>query len=239
MNLIAIKRKRYRLKQLGIMLLAIAPWAYAQSQTLPHSVDFDQLVSRCAPDVSPVTMHYLVNIESAYQPFSLNINRRSHSQTLNFNDALSAIAMANKLIQQGENIDMGLGQINSITMQRLGLSVAEIYDPCTNLTTSAEVLKQCYTRALRTYPSGQIALTHALSCYNTGNFKRGLTNGYVAKLQKLAAHHQEIVPELTTEHSEVSTHSASETLAVTVSQYGERDAFSQAGNEDAFNQKIN
>lgn len=198
------------------------------------ATSLNELVSRCAPEISPVTMRYLINIESGFQPFSLNINRKVQSQSFTFKDALSAMAMANKLIKQGENIDMGLGQINSTTMQRLGLSVADIYDPCTNLTASAEVLKQCYKRALRIYPAGQVALTHALSCYNTGNFKGGLANGYVAKLQNLATQQSEQVPELLGVDLQGEQSVLSKPVSLTVSAQGELDAFSRAENKDAF-----
>ena len=215
-------------------MLALTMFSSVSAQSPLTATTLDELVSRCAPEISPVTMRYLINIESGFQPFSLNINRKEQSQSLLFKDALSAMAMANKLIKQGENIDMGLGQINSTTMQRLGLSVADVYDPCTNLTASAEVLKQCYNRALRIYPAGQVALTHALSCYNTGNFKGGLVNGYVAKLQNLATRQPEHVPELLGVTRQSAQSVVSKSVPLTVSAQGELDAFSQAGNEDAF-----
>ncbi|WP_241640664.1 lytic transglycosylase domain-containing protein [Rosenbergiella epipactidis] len=238
LSLCSGRLSRYAWRGCGVTVLALTMFSSVSAQPPLTATTLDELVSRCAPEISPVTMRYLINIESGFQPFSLNINRKLQSQSLLFKDALSAMAMANKLIKQGENIDMGLGQINSTTMQRLGLSVADIYDPCTNLTASAEVLKQCYNRALRIYPAGQVALTHALSCYNTGNFKGGLVNGYVAKLQNLATRQPERVPELLGVNRQSEQSVVSKSVPLTVSAQGELDAFSQAGNEDAFTARV-
>ena len=241
MSSISLSSRRLRhnaWRTCGLIVLALTMFSSVSAQSPLTATTLDELVSRCAPEISPVTMRYLINIESGFQPFSLNINRKVQSQSLLFKDALSAMAMANKLIKQGENIDMGLGQINSTTMQRLGLSVADVYDPCTNLTASAEVLKQCYNRALRIYPAGQIALTHALSCYNTGNFKGGLVNGYVEKLQNLATRQPEQVPELLGVTRQSAQSVVPKSVTLTTSAQGELDAFSQAGNEDAFTARV-
>jgi type IV secretion system protein VirB1 len=42
------------------------------------------------------------------------------------------------------------------------------------------VLLDCFSRAPATIP--QVALRQALSCYNTGGFRDGFNNGYVAKV---------------------------------------------------------
>src|SRR5699024_1664981 len=57
-----------------------------------------------------------------------------------------------------------------------------VFDPCTNLKAAQTVLSECYGRALKRYSDPQQAVRAALSCYNTGNFDRGFSNGYVGKV---------------------------------------------------------
>ena len=81
---------------------------------------------------------------------------------------------------------MGLAQINSNNLVGLGLSVDDIFKPCINLRASQTILKACYDSALKSYPAGQVALRHALSCYNTGSLINGISNGYVTKVINVA-----------------------------------------------------
>ena len=59
-----------------------------------------------------------------------------------------------------------------------------MFDPCTNLTAAASVLKDNYTRAR---DAGTVnPLQAALSEYNTGSRDRGLRNGYLGKIYAAA-----------------------------------------------------
>jgi type IV secretion system protein VirB1 len=104
-----------------------------------------------------------------------------------------AIALANALLANGANIDLGLAQINSKNLQWLGLSVDEAFDPCSNLRAAATVLETGFRSSRAKGSQGQAALQMALSAYNTGNLSRGFENGYVQKVLNSAAH---IVPDI-------------------------------------------
>lgn len=133
---------------------------------------------------------------------------------------------------------MGLGQINSATMQNLGLSVAELYDPCLNIRASATILKACYRRAKAEFPDDQQALKHALSCYNTGHLQHGITNGYVNQIQKLATGQALVVPTLLAEPESLPAASLNTVQGgKTITKEGEEDAFGRATNQDAFSQR--
>src|SRR5690606_957176 len=93
-----------------------------------------------------------------------------------------ATAAAQTLIDQGIDFDAGLGQINVRNWAWLKLDATTVFDPCRNLAAAQTVLADCYARALPTHKDPQQALRAALSCYNTGNFRRGFTNGYVGKV---------------------------------------------------------
>lgn len=146
-------------------------------------MDFDlqALAQQCAPTVAHQTIEAVVRHESGANPFAIGINggARITRQPLNKEEA---IATANKLLAMGLSIDMGLGQINSNNLQKLGLTVEQLFDPCTNLRAAEAILRACYDPAAKRHGHGQVALQAALSCYNTGNTSAGLANGYVWKV---------------------------------------------------------
>ncbi len=90
--------------------------------------------------------------------------------------------MARDLIAQGRSIDLGLGQINSANLQWLGLSIEAAFEPCANLKAAAQVLLSGYRPQ-----EGRRAFDAALSRYNTGHPRRGLANGYVARVAQIQA----------------------------------------------------
>ncbi|WP_233214252.1 lytic transglycosylase domain-containing protein [Pollutimonas nitritireducens] len=93
-----------------------------------------------------------------------------------------ATEAAQRFIDQGIDFDAGLGQINVRNWAWLDLDRKTVFDPCRNLAAAQTVLAECYAGALPRHTDPQSALRAAASCYNTGNFKRGFTNGYVGKV---------------------------------------------------------
>lgn len=140
------------------------------------------LALACAPDIHPVTLHAVVKHESRMQQYAIGVNRKGHQLKRQPRSLEEATAAAQKLIDQGIDFDAGLGQINVRNWAWLKLDATTVFDPCRNLTAAQTVLADCYARALPTHQDPQQALRAALSCYNTGNFRRGFTNGYVGKV---------------------------------------------------------
>ena len=143
--------------------------------------EFSLLATMCAPLVHPQTMSAIVHQESAYNPYAININggNKLKRQPRNRNEA---IKVAQWLYESGYNFDAGLGQINVKNIAGLNLSVADLFEPCSNLKASSVVLRNCYVKASTKYKNSREALYSALSCYNTGNFSGGIKNGYVQKV---------------------------------------------------------
>lgn len=148
-------------------------------------MDFMALAHECAPTVARETIVAIVKHESRVNPFAVGINGGTRITRQPKNEQ-EAIQISEKLISMGISIDMGLAQINSANLKKLGLSVAQVFEPCTNLRAAEKVLHWCYGPAEKKHGSGQVALQAALSCYNTGNFSRGLTNGYVANIYRIS-----------------------------------------------------
>lgn len=167
----------------------------ATARPAPVSEEVLELAARCAPDIHPLTMGYLVANESSNGPYAFNVN----SEAANLPPQPGTLAEARQAVehleQAGVNYDLGYGQINSGNFDWLGVSAVELLDPCTNLQASQRVLIECYDRASARTESDQAAVRDALSCYNTGSLSAGHSNGYVSRVEKVAQQHW-AVPEL-------------------------------------------
>ena len=137
------------------------------------------LASQCAPTVAPETVLAIVQTESSGDSFALNVN--GGPQPASPSNAIDAVATARRFVAAGYSVDLGLGQINSRNMRRLGLTWETVFDPCTNIAALGQILTQNYN-AVKAGRHPQAALRIALSLYNTGNTARGFRNGYVAKV---------------------------------------------------------
>lgn len=144
-----------------------------------ESLDFNTLAAQCAPGVHIKTLSSIVRHESRANPYAIGVNAKGARLPRQPASKEEAIATASWLKENGYNFDSGYGQVNSANMKWLGMSVADLFDPCKNLAGAARVITDCYKRAKPRYADEQTALYAALSCYNTGNEKDGLSNGYV------------------------------------------------------------
>jgi type IV secretion system protein VirB1 len=143
------------------------------------------LLALCAPAIDPVTGASLVRHESGGHPYLIGINGGAKLSRQPSTEA-QAVATARALIQRGLSIDMGLAQINSNNLPRLGLTVDQIFRPCVNVQAMQTVLERNYLRAAARSGPGQTALKAALSEYNTGNTQGDLANGYVRHVYQSA-----------------------------------------------------
>lgn len=157
---------------------------------------FGEAMARCAPSIHPQTGSALVDRESAFDPLVIHVNAAGTDlgQVVHPSDVANAVKVATDFLAKGRSIDLGLGQINSDNLQRLGLTPATAFDICRNLTAMGVVLQEGYERYLaKGYPA-QAALDAALSTYNTGNSSGGMANGYVAEVRKRADSGAYVVP---------------------------------------------
>ncbi|MDU9042786.1 lytic transglycosylase domain-containing protein [Pseudomonas corrugata] len=179
---------------ISVGLLAIPVLAQADV-----SASVMELAKKCAPNVNPLTMGYLVNHESASIPFRLNVNG-GHKLPMDPKNEEEAKQVIEWLQARNYNFDVGYGQVNSANFEGLGVTAENMLDGCNNLRASAVVLTGCYERASKTMGEGQKALRHALSCYNTGSQTKGFANGYVAKVESQMLTNQQItIPALVSE----------------------------------------
>ena len=149
----------------------------------------EALMKHCAPRVAMSTMDKLAFVESRWNAYAININYRGwrlERQPRSKDEAI--VTLKHLLDQYGKlpkfSLDVGAGQVNTNNVERLGLSLPQLFDVCTNLRAAQTILVDCYLRARTRWPNEQTALAASLSCYNTGNFSGGFRNGYVHKVYR-------------------------------------------------------
>lgn len=173
--------------------LSFAAWFLASSATTnAETLDigtFTDLAQRCGPGVASLTLAAIAKTESRFETLIVADNDTHRSRTYRTVD--EAAAAAERLIARGHSVDIGLMQINSANLKRLGITARDALDGCRSITAGASILKSNFL-ASRGAPNHQVALRNALSMYNTGNAANGYKNGYVRKVENaaisLAAH---------------------------------------------------
>jgi type IV secretion system protein VirB1 len=145
--------------------------------------EFAALAARCAAGMELRSLAAIVRVESGFDPWRIGVNDETVTLSRQPQSHAEAAAAAALLIGRGKNIDLGLAQINSGNLGRLGLGVAEVFDPCTNLKAAAMIYGAAYDSLGRTLGKGTAAKGAALSLYNTGDPVAGYVNGYVGKVK--------------------------------------------------------
>ena len=150
-------------------------------------------IQKCSPDVHAITVAAIIEQESAFNNFAIGINSgtRLSKQPDNYNDAVS---IAKSLIENGHNIDIGLGQINSKNLNWLNLSVEDAFLPCKNIKAINDVLKHNYELTYDSRFDHESNLKKAVSMYNTGSESRGFDNGYVVAVLDKAIRQLKNIP---------------------------------------------
>lgn len=147
------------------------------------------MAASCAPLVAPGTLASIAGTESGFNTLAIHDNTTGRDITAV--SRLAAIATARGLISAGHSVDLGLMQINSANLSRLGLTVRTAFDACASLGAAGRLLVMDYR------PGGphhdQSALQADFSRYNTGNSVQGFENGYV---QRVVATARRVVPEI-------------------------------------------
>lgn len=162
---------------------------------LPVFIDHAQV---CAPAVEAVTLAKIAKQESALRPWALSVNypngtarklgepggyaRLKQQPT----SKPQAIRWANRLIEQGHTVSFGLMQISSQNLARLGYTLEQAYEPCTNIKIAGKLLAQKMASAKVIAPENPLPV--ALSLYNSGDVRMGFSNGYVSGVLNQKVH---------------------------------------------------
>jgi type IV secretion system protein VirB1 len=135
----------------------------------------------CAAHVAPITLDSIIKVESGGNPLTLHVNHWTGPQPV-VHSAAEAATVTRHFMEIGYSVDIGIMQVNSRHLLDLGETIESILDPCHNITVGANILSAFYAKAVEQYGEGQVALLKALSAYNTGDFDKGILNGYVGRV---------------------------------------------------------
>ena len=141
------------------------------------------LARACAPAIATEAVVPLIVTESGGNPLQINVNRGPRVQAGSIAEGATIVR---RYMAAGYTVDVGLAQINSANFARLGVTVEQAFEPCTNLRLAASVLQASFRRATRYY-DGLEAISATYSLYNTGTMTRGMRNGYVGRVWSAAA----------------------------------------------------
>jgi type IV secretion system protein VirB1 len=168
------------------VLLPESP-SFAEAMTVSQ---FNQIALACGSTVAPLTLAAVARTESRFEPLAVRDNTTGVAGVPVSRDI--AVQLATRLLEAGHSVDLGLMQINSANLRKLGMTPDLAFDPCRSVSAAATILTGDYAGG-DTHFAQQAALRGALSSYNTGDPVRGLDNGYVHKVE-LAA--RAVVPAL-------------------------------------------
>lgn len=130
------------------------------------------LISSCA--VSGVPSDYLEAIikhESAGgHVFAVGTNSIPRKSLLpkTKQESIAAINYAVSAIQNNENIDVGLGQINTWNIKKRNLDVNKLFEPCYNIKIASIIFEEAISRSCGLNENNKSCLDGALRIYNTG-----------------------------------------------------------------------
>lgn len=141
------------------------------------------LAQQCAPEIATEAVVPLVMTESGGDDLAININKGPRVRATSIAEGA---ALARRYIAAGYTVDVGLAQVNSANFARLGVTVEQAFDPCTNLRLASSMLQAGYGLAIRHY-TGLEAISATYSLYNTGTLTRGFRNGYVGRVWSAAS----------------------------------------------------
>lgn len=110
-------------------------------------VSFLVLAQTCAAFVSPETLAGVVSLESGFAPFNIRINSGLPLKQQPATKA-EAIEVATTLVAEQQDIQLGLSGISLEDLGKSKLSIADAFDPCLNLKTTAHLLDGYYRHAV-------------------------------------------------------------------------------------------
>lgn len=139
------------------------------------------MCAQCGPSVEPSTTKAIIQVESGGNPYAIGDNTLKRSFFPK--SKKEAVLLADYLLSQGHNLDMGLMQVNSCHLKAGKFPLEDLFDPCRNIAIGTGILADFYRRNDRG-EARNVVLFKALSAYNTGSAWRG--PGYINRILKAA-----------------------------------------------------
>lgn len=104
------------------------------------SVAFSELLDRCAPSAPGRELTAIVRQASSFEPLVIGTGGRK-PVSIQPTSKSEAITLATELMVGGQRIRIGLAQIDSADLKRLGVSLSDAFEPCENLKAATQLIR--------------------------------------------------------------------------------------------------
>jgi type IV secretion system protein VirB1 len=100
------------------------------------------LIGECAPGQAAAPLVAIVREASGFEPLVLSTMQNGRPLSVQAFSKDEAVALAMEMRVAGQRARLGLAGLDSRAVERLGLSVGDVFEPCTNLRVAARLLKE-------------------------------------------------------------------------------------------------
>ncbi|MGK6315614.1 type IV secretion system protein VirB1 [Neorhizobium sp. DT-125] len=151
-------------------------------------ITFADLAHTCAPTIEVTTLAGIASIESELSPWAIRINT-GYPLAKQPGSKAEAIEVASSMIAEGHSLDLGLAGVNSSQISRLGLTLSDAFDACSNLRGAATLLEGYYRIAVSGGATQSAASATMLrSYYGQGDASVGEMVGYDRRVGEEGRH---------------------------------------------------
>jgi type IV secretion system protein VirB1 len=118
---------------------------------LMDPIAFMALVERCTqPGIPAAPLAAVVREASAFEPLLITIaGDRRDPLAIQASSREEAVQLTTELLLSGEQVRVGLAQLDASELEAFGLSPAEAFDACRHVGATSAIFEQRYTSALR------------------------------------------------------------------------------------------
>lgn len=131
----------------------------------------------CVPErMTVANVQTIAAVESTQTPFALNIDGVGSFYPETLDEAVALV-----VFHKESRMDIGYMQVSSSNAKAYGVDALQLLHPCDNIRIGSEIYLSFFDRIYKKTKNADDATIKALSAYNTGDFVKGITNGYVFK----------------------------------------------------------
>lgn len=103
---------------------------------------FIALVERCAPGVPVQPLTAIVRQASGFEPLVIATVQSGKPLSVLATSKPEAIALATEMTVAGQRVRIGLAGLDTRDLERLGVPLAEAFEPCRHVKTAARLLSE-------------------------------------------------------------------------------------------------
>jgi|FEC22Drversion2_1045045.scaffolds.fasta_scaffold00618_17 type IV secretion system protein VirB1 len=100
------------------------------------------LIGQCAPGQAAAPLVAIVREASGFEPLVLSTLQSGRPLSVQAMSKDEAVALAIEMRVAGQRNRLGLAGIDSRALEKLGVPIGDIFEPCTNLRVAARLMKE-------------------------------------------------------------------------------------------------